>query len=275
MVPLGILFAASFVSVGSEIVAVRRSLLLGSILGILAGIVLWRAGMSLVWLGAVLVASGLPLVWALLVPGAQGLGPVLTRFQTERREVWLTIDDGPDPEDTPRVLEVLARHGAHATFFVVGERVARHVPLVQEIVRRGHEVAHHTHTHPEATFWLASSARVERELDSTLAVLRPIGVVPRWFRAPVGIKNLFLWTATASRGMRVVGWTVRSWDSVARDPEAVAKSVLKRVRPGSILLFHEGPRLRPAVRVAALDRTLAALAKAGYTCVRPDPGDLR
>ncbi|MBL9205610.1 MAG: polysaccharide deacetylase family protein [Opitutaceae bacterium] len=253
----------------------RRSLLLGSILGIVAGIVLWRAGIHPIWVGAVLVVTGLPLAWALLVPGAQGLGPVVTRFETERREVWLTIDDGPDPEDTPRVLEVLARHRAHATFFVVGERADRHLPLIQEIVHRGHEVAHHTHTHPEATFWCARSGRVERELDDTLAVLSPIGVVPRWFRAPVGIKNVFLWTATAARGMRVVGWTVRSWDSVARDPEAVAKLVLRRVRPGSILLFHEGPRLRPAVRVAALDRTLKALTDAGYACVLPDPASLR
>lgn len=260
----------------AERMGLRRVLFFGGILGVkLAAVLGWWAGWP--WLAMVVLffAAGWVGAAALILPNVGWLGPVVTRFGTERREVWMTIDDGPDLEDTPRVLEVLARHGVPATFFVVGERAARHVPLVQEIVRRGHEVAHHTHTHPEATFWLASSGRVERELDATLAVLRSVGVVPRWFRAPVGIKNLFLWTATASRGMRVVGWTVRSWDSVARDPEAVATSVLRRVRPGSILLFHEGPRLRPAVRVAALDRTLTALIAAGYTCVLPDPASLR
>lgn len=254
----------------------RGAVLLGGVILVkaaaLAGL---AAGLPFAWMAAVFFAAGLPAVYALLVPGAQGLGPVRTRFVTPRREVWLTIDDGPDPEDTPRVLDLLDRHRATATFFVVGERAARHPGLVSDIVRRGHEVAHHTHTHPEATFWFATPGRVARELEDTLQALAPLGIRPRWFRAPVGIKNLFLWAATAARGMEVVGWTVRSWDSVARDPEAVARTVVRRVQPGSILLFHEGPRLRPAIRVAALDRTLAALAKAGYTCVRPDPGDLR
>src|SRR5882757_7713989 len=85
-------------------------------------------------------------------------GPVVTRFATPRREVWLTIDDGPDPEDTPQLLTLLATHDAHATFFVIGERAAAHPALIRAITDAGHEVAHHTYTHPLRTFWYASPA---------------------------------------------------------------------------------------------------------------------
>src|SRR5262245_23501370 len=105
----------------------------------------------------------------LFVPNAQGLVRMHRRFQPAGREVWLTIDDGPDPEDTPRLLALLAEHGARATFFVIGEKAERHPELIRDIVAAGHEVAHHTYTHPLASFWCAGPRRLARELDQTLA----------------------------------------------------------------------------------------------------------
>src|SRR5580704_4313056 len=88
-------------------------------------------------------SADLYLLYCLLAPSSQRLLPVRTRFATERREVLLTIDDGPDPEDTPRILALLDRFGARAAFFLIGEKAARHPELVAEILRRGHEVGHH------------------------------------------------------------------------------------------------------------------------------------
>ncbi|HEX2862021.1 MAG TPA: polysaccharide deacetylase family protein, partial [Lacunisphaera sp.] len=88
------------------------------------------------------------LAYHVFAPRAQGLVRMRRGFATNRREAWLTIDDGPDPQDTTRILELLAAHGARATFFVVGENAVRHPELVRAIVAGGHEVAHHTHTHP-------------------------------------------------------------------------------------------------------------------------------
>ncbi len=193
----------------------------------------------------------------------------MTRFPTGRPEIWLTIDDGPDERDTPRILDALDRHRARATFFLVGERAGRMPGLVAEILRRGHEVGHHTHTHPAGTFWCAGPGRTAAELDRGLEALRRSGAEPRWFRAPVGIKNLFLSRALARRGLTCAGWSVRSRDTVSRDPAAVARRVVDAVRPGSVVLLHEGPVLDGRVRVRAIELLLERLGERGIACVLP------
>ncbi|MDP3070600.1 MAG: polysaccharide deacetylase family protein [Opitutaceae bacterium] len=237
--------------------------------------VLWLAGAKPALAAACFIAPDPFLLWGLFVPSAQGLVRVFTHFATNRREVWLTIDDGPDPEDTPRILDLLDRHGARATFFVIGERAARHPELIREIVRRGHEVAHHTHTHPHATFWCAGPARLAAELDRALAALGEAGVKPRWFRPPVGIKHLLLGRALAQRDLRCVGWTVRSGDSRAGSAAAVVRQVAPRLRSGAIVLLHEGPRLTASVRVQGIALVLEMCAQRGFACVIPRADQLR
>ena len=212
-------------------------------------------------------------LYQVFVPSAQGSCPTLTHFQTDRAEIWLTIDDGPDAEDTPRILDLLDRHQARATFFLIGERAARHPGLVAEILRRGHEVGHHTHTHPTVTSWCATPGMIRKEIDAGLAAMQPAR--PRWFRPPVGIRGPFLAPVLAARGLQCVAWNVRSLDSFSRDPAAVVRRVMARVRPGSIVLVHEGATLHPAVRVKALAGLLEALATRQYRCVLPGPGQLR
>ena len=205
---------------------------------------------------------------------AQGLVRMPRRFTTPRREVWLTIDDGPDPEDTPRILALLAEHGAHATFFVIGEIAAMHPELIREVASAGHEVAHHTHTHPLRAFWCASPARVGRELDRGLEALRGAGVRPTRFRPPAGIKNLWLAHALRRRGLVCVGWSARGLERWPGGPDKVADRALRGLVPGSILLLHEGPRIPGLVRVAAIGRVLQRLQQQGYQCVIPAPGQL-
>lgn len=208
-------------------------------------------------------------LYHLFVPSGQWLCRVVTSFETDEKEVWLTVDDGPDAGDTPQILDLLERHGARATFFVVGERVARWPHLVDEIVRRGHEIAHHTQSHPVASFWCASRARLESELDDTIAVLRTQSVRPVLFRAPVGIKNFFLSTALKKRGMHCVGWTIRSGDCLGRRAEDVVETVMRKIRPGAIILLHEGVSVRPDLRVRTISLLLDALSAQGYRCVVP------
>ena len=209
------------------------------------------------------------LAYHLFVPQAQGLVRMHRRFTTARREVWLTIDDGPDPGDTPRILELLAAHDARATFFVIGETAARHPTLIQAIAAAGHEVAHHAHTHPLATFWCASPARVRRELDAGLEALRAAGVRPTRFRPPAGIKNLWLASALRARGLTCVGWSARGLERRRGNAEAVAARATRRLAPGAILLLHEGPRVPAAIRVAAIRRVLERLQALDYRCVVP------
>lgn len=215
------------------------------------------------------------LAFHVFVPRAEGLGRVYRRFETDRREVWLTIDDGPDPADTPRILELLAQHGARATFFVIGKHAAAHPGLVRAIIEAGHEVAHHTQTHPLKTFWCAFPARVRRELDEALAVLQGLGVQPRWFRPPAGHKNVWLHPALAARNLPCVAWTTRGLERSGLGVEGVVTRLKRRVCPGAILLLHEGPRVPAPIRVVAIGRLLEYLHAEGYACVLPEPNQLR
>jgi peptidoglycan/xylan/chitin deacetylase (PgdA/CDA1 family) len=214
------------------------------------------------------------LAYHIFAPHARGLLKMPRRFKTTRSEVWLTIDDGPDPEDAPRILALLEEHRASATFFVIGERAARYPDLIRAISAGGHEIAHHTHTHPLATFWCASPGRVARELDEGLAALRPLGVRPTRFRPPASIKNPWLARAVRARHLAPIGWSARGLEIGARDPQAVADRVLDGLAPGAILLLHEGARVPAVIRVAAIQRVLEQLRERGYRCVIPTAAQL-
>jgi peptidoglycan/xylan/chitin deacetylase (PgdA/CDA1 family) len=240
--------------------------------GKLAAVLVFRTSVPaalLLWL----VPDAL-LAYHTFVPNAQGLVRVRSRFRTGLREVWLTIDDGPDPEDTPKILGLLDAHGAQATFFVVGEKVDARPELARSIAEAGHEVAHHTYSHPHATFWCASPGRVGRELDGTIRSLRSIGLVPTRFRAPVGIKSIWLRQALLARKLTCVGWSARGLERGSKSAEEVAERVTRNVEPGAVLLLHEGPRVPAALRVAAIGATLERLRSLGYRCVVPTPEQL-
>ena len=238
-------------------------------------LLLWSSGVPFGWCLALFLAADALLLWHLFMPGAQELVRVFTRFRTAAPEFWLTIDDGPDPDDTPKLLALLARHGARATFFLVGERAARNPALVAEIVRHGHEIGHHSQTHPAGGLWSATPGRLAAELDLPFAVLAAAGAPrPRRFRAPMGIKHPFLARALATRSLVCVAWSIRSRDSFARDPQAVAARVLRRLRPGAIVLMHEGSFLAPAVRVEAIRLVLEGASARGYRAVVPDDAQL-
>jgi peptidoglycan/xylan/chitin deacetylase (PgdA/CDA1 family) len=259
--------------------SLRRPLFISVAVIKLSAVLLWSIGLPFGLCLALFLSAGALVLHQLFAPGAGELVRVRTRFTPsapDAREVWLTLDDGPDPDDTPRILDLLDQHRARATFFLIGQRAAKHPALVAEIVRRGHEIAHHTHTHSTATFWCAFPARVRRELDDALAAFAAADVtLPRRFRPPVGIKNLFLAPALAARRLDCIGWTIRSRDTFATDPAAVAARVARRLRPGAIILLHEGPPLRPAVRVAALASVLDLLHARGYRTIIPTIDALR
>jgi peptidoglycan/xylan/chitin deacetylase (PgdA/CDA1 family) len=212
----------------------------------------------------VLFLSHLLILFPTLVANCQWWGPVLTHFATPRREVWLTIDDGPDPIHTPRLLEILQRFEARATFFVIGERAARFPAELERIRAAGHEIANHTASHPSGTFWCLPPLRIAQEIDQC-------GISSRYFRAPVGMKNFFVHPALKLRKMELVGWTVRGLDTVSRDAAAVATRILREVKPGAIILLHEGHRTAtdPDFHPRCLELTLAALTKENYRCILP------
>jgi peptidoglycan/xylan/chitin deacetylase (PgdA/CDA1 family) len=239
--------------------------------------VLWPLSPALA-LGTVALAHA-PLLYGTLRANARLFGPVTTRFLAAGNEVWLTIDDGPHPDDTPRLLDLLDAAGARATFFVCGDQARAHPDLTREVRRRGHQLGNHSMTHPQATFWCLSPRRVAQEIAGCNQVLRELtGAEPRLFRAPVGMANPFVHWAADALGLRLVGWSARGYDGVARArPADVVGRIWRSLRPGGIVLLHEGRRGAggEAVNVRSLELLLRDLAVRGWRCVLPREEQLR
>lgn len=153
--------------------------------------------------------------------------------------ILLTFDDGPDPEVTPKVLDVLDRHGHKAVFFVVGKKAALHPDIVREIASRGHRVGNHTYNHsPYANF--LGACRLRREIDAAdQAIEAACGVRPTLFRPPLGISTHFMRRVLRATGHKAVGWSIRSLDTRRGPRQAVLDRIARRLRPGSIVLLHD------------------------------------
>jgi peptidoglycan-N-acetylglucosamine deacetylase len=193
-------------------------------------------------LGAV-AANHVVLTAAGLWPRSRLLGANWTRLpaaSAARGEMAITIDDGPDPTVTPRVLAQLAEHGIRATFFCVGERVERYAELAQEIVRQGHCIENHSQHHRH-NFSLLGPRRMRSEVARAQeSISRVAGSAPQFFRAPAGLRNPFLDPVLTSLELRLASWTRRGFDTVNANPETVYQRLANSLGSGDILLLHDG-----------------------------------
>lgn len=233
-------------------------------------VALWAA-LGWAWGLPAMLASHALFWWATLKPDSALFSPVLARLPTAERVVWLTIDDGPS-DDTVAMLDLLDAHRACATFFVVGERAARRPELVREIVRRGHTLGNHSHSHPQAWFWALGPRRMRAQIDGaqhTLAALA--GTPPRWFRAVVGMANPFVSAPLKTHGLTRVAWSARGFDAVAADPDATVARIERGLGPGAIVLLHEGAKHGRNPEILAL--LLQRLDALGYRAVLPEEVD--
>jgi peptidoglycan/xylan/chitin deacetylase (PgdA/CDA1 family) len=219
------------------------------------------------WVAAigVLALSHALVLWPTLRPNSQWLGPVITRFDSASNEVWLTIDDGPT-DDTQALLDALDDRGVKATFFVKGSLASQRPHLIRLMLARGHAVANHSQTHPSGSFWCLLHSAIASQVDECSAALQTItGERPSLFRAPVGMKNPFVHPILTSRGLTLVGWSVRGFDSFGDDVERVVRRIVPRVGAGSIIVMHQGR----ALSVACVSRVIDELRGRGYSFVIP------
>lgn len=216
---------------------------------------------------AVLAAAGL---W----PRSTLLGPNLTRLSATaaaRREVALTIDDGPNPEVTPRVLDLLDVAGAKATFFCIGQEVRRHAALAREMVARGHRIENHSQHHP-TLFAMFGPRPMRREIVAAQeSIADTVGQEARYFRPTAGLRNPFLEPILAELDLHLASWTRRAFDTRCGDPTEVVRRLTRGLAAGDILLMHDGNAAVTAdgkpVVLSALPPLLAALQAAGLRSV--------
>jgi peptidoglycan/xylan/chitin deacetylase (PgdA/CDA1 family) len=227
------------------------------------------------WALAMLAANHALITANGLWPRSAALGPNVRRLPDDPgAAVAITLDDGPDPEVTPAVLDQLDAAGARATFFCIAERAAARPALVREIVRRGHAVQNHSHGHRH-WFSLLGPAGFAREIGRAQQVLADVtGRLPHCFRAPAGLRNPMLDPVLHRLDLHLVSWTRRGFDTAQADPARVLRRLTQGLRGGDILLLHDGHARRAAdgrpVVLHALPALLRRCRDAGLRTVTLD-----
>lgn len=216
------------------------------------------------WALAAFLANHALLTLAGLWPRSTWLGSnwtLLPAASAGRGEIALTIDDGPDPDVTPAVLDLLDRLQIKATFFCIGEKARRHPALCRDIAARGHDVQNHSERHRH-NFAMLGPSGYRRELEAAQDTIAAItGRRPQFFRAPAGLRNPFLGPVLERMDLRLASWTRRAYDTRSGDPAVVSRRLLPALRPGAILLLHDGNCARSAAGVPVILDVLPGLVR--------------
>jgi len=196
-------------------------------------------------------------------------GAFVCRGSRQRMCVALTFDDGPDPRSTPVLLDALQEEGVKVVFFCVGEKVAAHPELAARIVREGHLVENHSYDHSNGMNFLTTRQLCAEMTHAQTVIEHATGRQPRLFRPPMGLSNPRVFRAARALRLTVVGWTARGLDTKESKPTRIVKRLTARLRPGAILLLHDGNI--PGDRlVATLRNLLDKLRAEGYQVERLD-----
>lgn len=187
---------------------------------------------------------------------------VIFKVKTDNNTIAITFDDGPTPF-TGKILDLLGRYDAKATFFCIGRQINSYPEIFNRIHREGHMIANHTYSHSNF-FGFFSSAKVKGEIQATDMLIRRLtGKENKYFRPPFGITNPHIAKAVNDTGHKVVGWNIRSLDTIIDDENKILKRITKKLKPGSIVLLHD----TSDKTVNALEELLYILKKKNYRMV--------
>lgn len=205
-----------------------------------------------------------------MAPTGQWYGATFTGLPRGSNELALTYDDGPNDPCTLQLLEVLARQGVHATFFLIGRYVRQRPDIVREIVKAGHVVGNHTFTHPLLIFKPAAEVRKELE-DCRAALADAVGQHSDLFRPPFGGRRPAVFRIARQMGLQPIMWNITGYDWNARSVEHIERKITPHVRGGNVILLHDGGHLAMGAdrsrTVAATDRLLTRYKGEGYEFV--------
>jgi peptidoglycan-N-acetylglucosamine deacetylase len=206
------------------------------------------------------------------IPKSEILGPVFASAHSNQPVIAITFDDGPSPS-TPQVLEILKRYHVKATFFLIGQNIERHPDIPAQIVAGGNAIGNHTYSH---SWWTSIDfpKQLSHEIDKTSGLIQATAhVTPTLFRPPRGLRNPWMIRLAKRKGYTVITWSIEvyDWENPKPSPEVIAQRVLSQVKPGAIILLHDGlgTRINPQVQnmVAALPTIIESLQAQGYRFV--------
>lgn len=164
--------------------------------------------------------------------------PVFYRKKTNKKIIAITFDDGPT-EFTPKVLDILEKHNAKATFFCIGKQIEKHPDICIRIHSEGHQIGNHSYSHSNS-FGFFSAEKIKTELQKTDSLIEKItGKKNHYFRPPFGVTNPHIARAVKALNHKVIGWNIRSLDTVIEDKNKILNRITHKIQPGSIILLHD------------------------------------
>jgi peptidoglycan-N-acetylglucosamine deacetylase len=218
----------------------------------------------------VLSAATLFIIYLLFHPRNQWLVGNRSRVDGARC-VALTFDDGPDPVDTPKLLDLLHEKGVKATFFVVGKRADQHPEIVRRAWAEGHLIANHTWSH-YSLFCFLPPHRLRAEIDrGTESIRRICGFQPQFFRSPVGLRHPLLAPYLQDAKLEYVSWSIRTRDTLTANSSVVARRILNKAASGDIILLHDHLPGGADAMLEALPRVIDELRERGFEFVLAGP----
>jgi peptidoglycan/xylan/chitin deacetylase (PgdA/CDA1 family) len=186
--------------------------------------------------------------------------------KTKEKIIALSFDDGPSAEFTPQILQTLKAHNVSATFFLIGENAEEQPALVKRIVEEGHLIGNHTFYHGN-WFDLQSEKKMKNEMQQTQDwVYQLTGKQMNWFRPPYGVTNPNVKKAIVAMHYQTIGWTIRSFDTMIKDPKKLLARIKETIKPGAIVLLHDTQK----TTAAALPDIIQSVKNMGYEIVPLD-----
>jgi peptidoglycan/xylan/chitin deacetylase (PgdA/CDA1 family) len=215
-------------------------------------------------------AAALAAGYQSMAPTAQWYGQTFTGLPRPSHQIALTYDDGPNDPHTLRLMEVLAKHNARATFFLIGRYVEQLPEIVREIVQAGHIVGNHTYTHPLLIF--KSEGEIRKELNHCRSALQDaVGDSSSLFRPPFGGRRPAVFRIARELGLQPVMWNVTGYDWNAPPAAVIERKVGRRIRGGNVILLHDGGHKAVGAdrsqTVIATDRLITRYKAEGYEFV--------
>jgi peptidoglycan-N-acetylglucosamine deacetylase len=205
-----------------------------------------------------------------MAPTGQWFGRTFTGLRRGSKQLALTFDDGPNDPHTQRLLEVLARHNVHATFFLIGRYVQQRPDIVRELVKAGHVIGNHTFTHPLLTFKSVRELRTQLE-NCDRALTDAAGEHSNLFRPPFGGRRPAVLRIARHMGLEPIMWNVTGYDWNAPSAEHIERKVTGRVRGGDVILLHDGGHREfgadRSFTITATDRLISRYKGEGYEFV--------
>lgn len=165
--------------------------------------------------------------------------PAIHSGDKNSQKIALTFDDGPHPIYTPKVLDLLKKHRAKASFFLIGENLKKYPYLVERILDEGHSIGNHSFTHSK-TIDFKGKARWLKEIEETdLEIQKITGKKPKFFRPPYGVTTPHLADALEKTGHLTIGWNQRTYDTMLSNPQKILSKLKKKLKAGDIVLLHD------------------------------------